>query len=149
MPRSKNPKSLIILGVDPGLADTGFGLIKKDGSRLTVLDYGCIKTHPSQAMANRLKEIYQALNRLVKNYHPQVVAIEKLFFAKNAKTALVVGQARGVAILATGQNQLIIKEFTPLQVKLALTSYGQASKKQVAEMVKIILRLPRPPKSDD
>lgn len=143
------PKKTIILGIDPGLADTGFGIIEKQGASLSALDFGSVKTDSANDTETRLLEIYQNLNQLIKKYKPQKVAIEKLFFAKNIKTALDVGQSRGVAILAAGNNKLKIAEFTPLQVKQAITSYGKADKKQVQQMVKIILNLKNPPKSDD
>jgi len=145
MPRTKK----IILGVDPGLADTGYGLIKKVGADLKIIDYGVIKTKPKTPEELRLLDINQSINKLIKKYRPEIVAVEKLFFSKNVKTASSVGQARGVILLAVGQNKLELLEFTPLQVKQALTGYGQASKKQVQYMIKTILRLPAPPKSDD
>lgn len=141
--------SLIILGIDPGIADTGFGILEKTGDNLKMLSYGCIKTTAKEPMNERLLELYQSLNVIIKKHQPQIVSVEKLFFAKNAKTALTVGQARGVILLAVGHNKLKIEEFTPLQVKMAVTSYGQASKKQVQHMVKVILNLKTPPKSDD
>jgi len=144
-----NKKPVVILGIDPGLADTGFGVIIKKGSQLQVLDYGNIKTKAKTDYQIRLKQIYRGLDKLIKKYQPEIVGVEKLFFAKNAKTALAVGQARGVALLAIGKNQLTLHEFTPLQVKLALTAYGQASKKQVQQMVKVILGLKEIPKPDD
>ena len=147
MPKSN--KTAIILGIDPGLADTGFGLIKKDGSRLTLIDCGSIKTKAKTPTEVRLMEIYQSLGKLIKKYKPDIIAVEKLFFCKNVKTALAVGQARGVIMLVAGQNKLLVEEFTPLQIKLALTGYGQASKKQVEQMVKTILGLKTPLKSDD
>ena len=142
-------KKTVIMGIDPGLADTGFGIIEKQGKNLTVLDFGSIKTSSDGATEDRLKEIYKNLNQLIKKYRPEKIAIEKLFFSKNVKTALAVGQARGVAILAAGNNRLKIAEFTPLQVKQAITSYGKADKKQIQQMVKIILNLKSPIKSDD
>lgn len=142
-------KIVTILGVDPGIADTGYGVIKKLNGRLEVIDYGCIKTKAQSPTQDRLVQIYKSLNQIIKKYRPDVVGVEKLFFAKNSKTALTVGQARGVIVLAVGQNKLELQEPTPLQVKLALTSYGQASKQQVKQMVKTILRLEVPPKSDD
>jgi crossover junction endodeoxyribonuclease RuvC len=147
MPPTK--KTLIILGIDPGLAATGFGLIKKRGSKLTMINYSCIKTQAKTPTETRLMEIYQALNKLIKKYKPDIIAIEQLFFCKNVKTALAVGQARGVVILAAGKNKSVIKEFTPLQIKQALTGYGRASKKQIQQMVKIILNLSKVPKPDD
>ena len=145
MPISKK----IILGIDPGLANTGFGVIEKFGSQLKTLDYGTIKTSPSSEEKLRLLEISKSLNHLIKKYRPELMAVEKLFFCKNVKTAIAVGQARGVAILSAGNKNIELLEYTPLQVKQALTSYGKASKKQVQSMVKTILGLPKPPKSDD
>jgi len=146
---TQKQEALVILGVDPGLADTGFGVIEKQGSYLKMIDYGCIKTKAKIPTAIRLTEIYQNLNKLIKKFKPDIIAIEQLFFCKNVKTALAVGQARGVIVLAGGKNNLIIHEFTPLQVKQALTTYGKASKNQVQQMVKVILNLKNIPKPDD
>lgn len=143
------PNKTIIMGIDPGLADTGFGFIEKDGTSLKVIDFGAIKTKADQDIESRLKELYDELLFLIKKYKPTQVAIEKLFFCKNVKTAIVVGQARGVAVLAVSNCNLKIKEFTPLQVKQAATGYGKADKRQIKEMVKIILNLKTLPKSDD
>jgi len=147
MPKFKQP--ITILGIDPGLADTGFGLITKEGSKLKMVDFGTIKTKAKVPMERRLEEIYQSLTRLIKKYRPKLIGIEQLFFCKNVKTAMAVGQARGVILLVAGQNNLPIMEFTPLQVKMALTSYGQADKTQVQQMVKIVLGLKETPKPDD
>ena len=141
---SKTPT--IILGIDPGLADTGFGIIKKNGSKLEMIDYGCIKTKAQTPTEIRLTEIFQALENVIKKYQPKVISVEQLFFAKNVKTALSVGQARGVIILTAGKNKLVVTEFTPLQIKMALTSYGRASKQQVQDMVKVVLGLDKIPK---
>jgi crossover junction endodeoxyribonuclease RuvC len=140
---------IIILGIDPGLADMGFGVIEKTGSRLKTLDYGSIKTAAKQTDETRLVQIKKELDRIIKKYRPSRVGIEKLFFGNNAKTAIAVGQARGVAVLCAGEHCLAISEFTPLQVKLALTSWGQADKKQVQQMVKVVLGLKEIPKPDD
>lgn len=148
MPTSKK-KSIVILGVDPGIADTGFGFIKKEGSKLSVIDYGSIKTKAGVPTEQRLLEIYNALDELITKYRPTVIAVEKLFFSKNVKTAMIVGQARGVIMVVAGKQSLEIREYTPIQIKLAITSYGKAVKKQIQQMVKIILDLPAPPKSDD
>ena len=142
-------KKTIILGIDPGLADAGFGVIEKSNTGLKVLDLGVIKTKAKTPDQNRLLEIRSGLEEIIKRYRPNIIAVEKLFFAKNVKTALSVGQARGVIILSAGENQLELKEYTPLQVKQALTGYGQADKRQIKEMVKIILNLNSLPKSDD
>ncbi|MFA6410036.1 MAG: crossover junction endodeoxyribonuclease RuvC [Candidatus Buchananbacteria bacterium] len=146
---TRKKKSAIILGIDPGLADTGFGVIKKEGSRLTMLDYGNIKTKAKIADEIRLAELNQALDKLIKKYQPEVLGVEKLFFAKNVKTAIAVGQARGVIMLCGGKNCLKVLEYTPLQVKQALTGYGKADKKQIQQMVKVVLSLKEIPKPDD
>ncbi len=142
-------KSLIILGIDPGIADMGFGIIEKDGSRLKMIDYGSIKTKSKLTDEIRLTQIKNELDKLFAKYQPNRVAIEKLFFCNNAKTAIAVGQARGVAVLCAGQNCQVIKEYTPLQVKQALTGYGKADKKQIQQMVKVVLGLKQIPKPDD
>lgn len=147
MPTSKS--KITILGIDPGLADTGYGVIEKTKSKLTVIDFGCIKTKAGTPEEQRLLEIHESLQQIIKKYKPDILAVERLFFAKNVKTAMSVSQARGVIILAAGENKLELIEYTPLQVKQALTGYGRASKDQIKEMVKIILNLARPPKSDD
>jgi len=140
----------IILGIDPGIADTGFGVIKKTGNnQLTCLAYGSIKTNAKLELAERLEIINKELKKQIKKYKPELMAVEQLFFCKNAKTALVVGQARGVALLTARQNKIPVVEFTPLQVKQAVSSYGQASKMQVQKMVKLLLNLKEIPKPDD
>lgn len=148
MPTSRL-KKVTILGIDPGLADTGYGVIKKDKGEVTSIDLGCIKTKAGMPEKQRLVEIHTAINQLIKKFRPDIIAVEKLFFGKNVTTAMSVSQARGVIILAAGKHRLELVEFTPLQVKQALTGYGRASKNQIKEMVKIILNLSRPPKSDD
>lgn len=147
MPTAKS--KLTILGIDPGLADTGYGIIEKNKNQLTSVDFGCIKTKAGVPDKQRLVEIHKSINQLVKKYKPDIIGVEKLFFAKNVKTALSVSQARGVIILAAGENNLELLEYTPLQVKQALTGYGRATKNQIKEMVKIILNLGQVPKSDD
>lgn len=148
MPTSRL-KRVTILGIDPGLADTGYGVIEKNKGEVTSVDFGCIKTKAGVPDKQRLVEIHIAINQLIKKFKPDIMAVEKLFFARNVTTAMSVGQARGVIILAAGKHRLELVEFTPLQVKQALTGYGRASKNQIKKMVKIILNLPRPPKSDD
>lgn len=148
---SSNAKKIIILGIDPGLADTGFGVIAKQGSstNMEAIDFGHIKTKAGVPDEKRLLEIYISLNKIIKKYQPDIMAVEKLFFAKNVKTAMAVSQARGVIILAAGKNKLELVEPTPLQVKQAVTGYGRADKNQIKAMVKIILKLSSEPKSDD
>ena len=139
----------IILGIDPGIADTGYGVICEEGSRLSCLVYGSIKTSPKDDLITRLDILHCELNQIIKKHKPDLVSIEQLFFNKNVRTALVVGQARGVALLTLKQNNLPVVEFTPSQVKQAVSSYGQASKKQVQKMVKMILNLKELPYPDD
>jgi len=139
----------IILGIDPGIADTGFGVIKVDGQKLVCLSYGSIKTKCGLELIDRLDILHKELNKIIKKYKPDIAAIEELFFNKNVRTALIVGQARGVALLTLGQNKLPVFDFTPSQVKQAVSSYGQADKKQVQKMVKMILKLEELPQPDD
>jgi len=145
----QNTKSKIILGIDPGIADTGFGLIMNDGNKFKCLDYGSIKTPANTNLLERLETLSDKLDEVIKKYNPDYVAVEQLFFCKNVKTALVVGQARGVTLLTIKQNKIPIFEFTPLQVKQAVSAYGKASKLQVQKMVKLILNLSELPKPDD
>lgn len=146
----KNLNSFIILGIDPGIADTGFGIIKKEaGGKLICIDYGSIKTPAKMEQAERLFIINKELGKIIKKYSPKIAAIEKLFFCNNAKTALIVGEARGVAMLTARQNNLPISEFTPLEVKQAVSAYGKATKLQVQRMVKLILNLKNIPTPDD
>lgn len=139
----------IILGVDPGIADTGYGVIKVEGSRLTCLDYGSIKTSAKDNLTDRLETLHKELDKIIKRHKPNSAAIEQLFFNKNVRTALIVGQARGVALLTLRQNKLTIIDYTPSQVKQAVSAYGQASKLQVQKMVKLILNLKELPRPDD
>lgn len=139
----------IILGFDPGIADTGFGVIEKFGSSIKFVDTGSIQTSKNKKFGDRLEAIYDLADKLIKKHKPDIVGIEKLFFAKNAKTALDVGQARGVVMLAIKKNNLEPLEFTPLQIKQAVASTGRADKRQVGLMVKTILGLKSVPKPDD
>ena len=140
---------MIILGIDPGLARTGFGLIEAEKGSLKALDYGCIFTSPKTPLTKRLKKVFLDIKNIIKKNKPDLIVIEELFFAKNAKTAIKVGQARGVAILACAEAKCEITELTPLQVKMFLTSYGRASKKQIQQMVKLRLNLEETTKPDD
>jgi crossover junction endodeoxyribonuclease RuvC len=138
-----------VLGIDPGTATTGFGLISKDGSRISKLDYGVISTPKDLEMPKRLSILFDDLQELVHTHRPDVMAVEKLFFTNNITTAMSVSQARGIVLLVASQNNIPIAEYTPLQVKMAVTGYGKATKKQVQEMVKKILKLNIIPKPDD
>lgn len=139
----------IILGIDPGIADTGYGVIKNTSGKLKCLAYGSIKTKAHETLSSRLLILHQELEKIILKYRPQRVAIEKLFFNKNVKTALIVGQARGVVMLTISKHNLPICEYTPSQIKQAVSSYGQADKKQVQKMVKLILNLEEIPRPDD
>jgi len=140
----------IILGIDPGIADTGFGVIEKTkNEELKCLDYGSIKTSAKLSLPDRLLILNKELEDIIKKYKPDWAGVEELYFCKNVKTALVVGQARGVVLVTLAKNNLKIFEFTPLQVKQAVSAYGQASKLQVQKMVKLLLNLKTIPKPDD
>lgn len=139
----------IILGIDPGIADTGYGIVKEQSGKLTCLAYGTIKTAAGNKLPDRLACLYHELNDIIRRYEPQMAAVEQLFFNKNVRTALIVGQARGVALLALTENNLPILELTPSQVKQAVSSYGKATKTQVQKMVQLILGLEKLPKPDD
>ena len=138
-----------ILGIDPGTATTGFGLITKEGPKLTKVDCGVISTSKDLDMPERLSILYDDLQEIIKAHRPDVVVVEKLFFTNNITTAMTVSQARGVVLLVAEQNSIRTAEYTPLQVKMAVSGYGKATKKQVQEMVKKILKLEVIPKPDD
>lgn len=138
-----------ILGIDPGYAILGYGVIEKTGNRFRVCSYGSITTEASMAMEDRLEHLYDSLREIIDEERPEVAAIEQLFFNTNAKTAIMVGQARGVAVLACRKGGLEIEEYTPLQIKQALVGYGRADKQQVQWMVKTMLNLSEVPKPDD
>lgn len=141
---------MIILGIDPGTATTGFGVIEKnDKNDIEVLAYGVIETSPKLSTDQRLKIIHEELDGLIKKFKPQHGAIESLFFFKNQKTVIKVAQAQGAIILTMAKNHLPISFFTPLQVKQALCGYGRAEKIQVQKMIKILLKLECIPKPDD
>jgi crossover junction endodeoxyribonuclease RuvC len=138
-----------ILGVDPGTATTGYGIVDQLGFTPKLVDYGTISTNPRKAPQLRLVDIYVQINELIDRYTPNVVVMERLFFSKNHKTAIGVGKACGVIQFAAAQRQLDIVEYTPLEVKQAVVGYGNAEKKQVQYMVQRILGLETPPSPDD
>lgn len=140
---------MIILGVDPGTATTGYGLIKEEKGKISLIDYGSIETSSETESPKRLDEIFEGLCEVIKKYRPDEAAIEELFFAANVKTAIAVGHARGVLVLACEKSKLPVFEYTPLQIKQALIGYGRAEKKQIQEMVKVFLNLKEIPKPDD
>jgi crossover junction endodeoxyribonuclease RuvC len=142
--------SRIILGIDPGIADTGFGLIEKGaGGKLIYLACGSIKTKAGLPMAERLEILNNQLEEIIKKYQPKLAAVEELFFQNNAKTAIIVGEARGVILLTCRKNKVPIVELTPLQVKQTIAGFGRADKRQVQKMVKLLLNLKEIPKPDD
>lgn len=140
---------MIFLGIDPGLASLGYGLIEENGDKLTCIDFGVIRTRETSEPSNRLLQIFESLDDIITKYNPQYMVVEKLFFCKNVKTAIAVGQARGVVLLAAAKRNISFSEYTPLQVKKAITGYGQADKRQIQELVRAILGLKVTPKPDD
>ena len=138
-----------ILGIDPGTGIVGFGVIDTDGRNHKLVDGGVIRTPAHQALELRLNTIFKSLQKIIKLNEPDVMVIEKLFFAKNVTTAMSVSHARGVIMLAAVQSNCPIAEYTPLQIKSALTGYGRADKSQIKEMVKVFLKLKECPKQDD
>lgn len=138
-----------ILGIDPGIGRAGWGVIEFERGAVRGESFGCIETSLKTAPEKRLQEVFEAVSRIINEYKPNALAIEDLFFNSNAKTALVVGQARGVVLLAASQNNIPVSVYTPLQVKMAVTGYGRAEKGQVAKMVKTLLKLTSIPKLDD
>ncbi len=138
-----------VLGIDPGIARTGWGTIKNENGKLKVENYGCIETNAKNEPQERLLKIYDGVIELINRFHPDEIAVEELFFNTNAKTAFIVGQARGVILLASAKKNLPVGIYTPLQVKVAVTGYGRAEKAQMGKMVKTILSLKSIPKPDD
>ena len=143
-------KLLLVLGIDPGTAICGYGFVEAgQGSRLIPHEYGSVTTSSKARMQDRLMKLYDEIDALIKTYKPDAMGVEQLFFNRNVTTAIPVGQARGVVLLAAAKNNLEIVERTPLQVKQSVTGYGKATKEQVIYMVTKLLNLPEPPKPDD
>ncbi len=141
---------MLVLGIDPGTAICGYGFVEAaSGSRLIPHEYGAITTSPKAKMEDRLMKLYDELDALIKKYQPEAMGVEQLFFNRNVTTAIPVGQARGIVLLAAAKNNLTLVERTPLQVKQAVTGYGKATKAQVIYMVTKLLHLPKPPHPDD
>ena len=140
---------MVIFGIDPGIATVGYGVIEYKANKFKMLEYGTVCTPAGLELAVRLEGIFDELSRLLKKYDPDAIAIEELFFNNNVKTAITVAQGRGVAVLAAQKSGKPVYEYTPLQVKQAITGYGRAEKKQVMEMTKIFLHLDRVAKPDD
>ena len=140
---------MIILGIDPGTAALGYGVIERTGARLRAIDFGCLVTSPDQALPNRLLSIHRHIAELLALHQPSVVGVERLFFSRNAQTAFGVGQARGVILLAVAEAGIDVVEATPSAVKLAVAGHGSADKEQVGRMVATILDLDAVPRPDD
>ena len=137
-----------ILGIDPGTVATGWGVVEMAGGSLRHLDHGTIGSSAGLGQGARLKRIYNGLQEILERYDPQGVSLEKIFFARNASSALKLGQARGVAVLAAAERGVALYEYATAEIKLAVVGYGQASKEQVQKMVASILRLPEPIPAD-
>lgn len=140
---------MIVIGIDPGLATVGFGVIKTDAEKVTPISYGCIRTSANKQTPQRLLEIFNEITILFEKYNPDAAAVEKLFFSKNVTNGLSVSEARGVIFLAAQQQNIPIFEYTPNQVKQAITGSGRADKKQVQEMIRRLLGLDEIPQPDD
>lgn len=140
---------MLVLGIDPGTAITGYGLVREDEGALVVVAYGAITTPAKQPLPERLKTIYQELAVIIHEHQPEIAAVEELFFSRNARTALAVGHARGVTLLALADAELEIHEYKPVEVKQAIAGYGGADKRQVQEMVRMLLHLEQVPQPDD
>jgi crossover junction endodeoxyribonuclease RuvC len=140
---------VIILGIDPGTAALGYGIIERTGGRLRAVDHGCLETSPDLPLPDRLVLIHRLVSDLIELHSPDLVGVERLFFSRNAQTAFAVGQARGVVLLAAGQHGVAVREATPNEVKSAVAGYGAADKEQVKRMVGIVLGMALPPEPDD
>lgn len=139
----------IVIGIDPGYGRMGFGILSCTPRAVTCIHYGCVETPKHDPLPTRLNTIYTELVALFTTYQPRILAVEKLYFAKNVTTALDVGHARGVILLAATQHAITIHEFAPSHVKQAATGVGNADKQQVQKMIQLLLKLPKPPKPDD
>jgi crossover junction endodeoxyribonuclease RuvC len=140
---------VIVLGIDPGTAALGYGVVERTGTHLRAVDFGCITTSPDMSLPERLLIIHAAITEVIATHQPDVMGVERLFFSKNAQTAFGVGQARGVVLLAAAQAGIAVREATPNEIKLAVTGYGAADKEQVGRMVAVILGLDAVPTPDD
>ncbi len=140
---------MLVLGIDPGTATTGFGLVESIGSRMKLVHYGTITTEAAAEMPERLCQISEQIDGIIKAYKPDVAAIEQIYYFKNAKTVITVAQSRGVIIMTAAKAGLDIAEYTPLQVKQSVVGYGKADKKQVQIMVQTLLKMEKLPRPDD
>lgn len=139
----------ITLGIDPGFAITGYAVVATTNGTITPIDFGVITTKAGEPFAERLHTIDTTLENIIKKYKPQRVGVEQVYFAKNTKTAIQVAHARGIVLLQAARHSLRVFEYTPLQVKQALTSYGRADKTQIQNMLQLLFKLPEPPTPDD
>ncbi|HAA89423.1 MAG: Crossover junction endodeoxyribonuclease RuvC [Thermoanaerobacterales bacterium 50_218] len=139
---------MVIMGIDPGVVTTGYGILRVDVHEVSVVTYGTIKIDRDRDLPSRLLEVHQELEKICSLYRPAVLALEEIFFSRNRRTALLVGHVRGAIILAAAQKGLSIVTYTPLQIKQAITGYGRAEKEQVQKMLKLILKLPEVPEPD-
>lgn len=140
---------VIIMGIDPGFAITGYGIVKYERNKFSVIDYGAVLTKADTPFAERLLQLDERLNELIQATKPDAISVEELFFNKNIKTAIMAAHGRGIALLAAARSGAQVFEYTPLQVKQAVVGYGRAEKAQIQQMVKAILNLPAIPKPDD
>lgn len=145
----RSPPERVIMGIDPGIAITGYAFVQEHKGVLQLLACGVIRTPKHTPLPSRLQSLHEQLTVLLATYHPTEAAMELLFFGKNRKTAMEVSHARGVAMLALNQAHLSIAEYTPAQMKLAVTGYGNANKREVGAMVQVLLKLPAIPRPDD
>jgi crossover junction endodeoxyribonuclease RuvC len=140
---------MLVMGIDPGTAITGYGLVREDEGELALVACGTVTTSAGQPMPDRLATIHSEITGLIDRYAPHAIAVEQLFFSRNVRTALAVGQARGVVLLAAAERDVPVSEYSPLEVKQAVVGYGMAPKAQVQEMVRMLLDLETVPRSDD
>jgi crossover junction endodeoxyribonuclease RuvC len=147
--KSSEAKGRVVLGIDPGLARMGYGIVVQRGNRMSAADYGTLTTEAHTPPEKRLAVLFGKLKQVLKETKPDVVAMEELFFSRNVKTAIAVGQARGVALLACGLEGVPVYEYRPVEIKQAVTGHGGADKEQVQKMVKLLLGLAEVPKPDD
>src|SRR5262245_18331664 len=152
-PRSSSRRSrashVIVLGIDPGTAALGWGIVEAKGGRIRAVDSGCLITKPDASLPQRLLAIHGLLDELIALHRPDILAVERLFFSRNVQTAFAVGQARGVVLLAAAQAEIPVREATPSEIKVAVTGHGRADKEQVGKMVAVALGLREAPKPDD
>lgn len=140
---------MIIIGIDPGTATTGMGVIKKSKRKLRCLEYGVVQTDPGEKPEQRLRKLHLEVNKLLNKYQPKVLAVENVYFFKNLKTAIPVSEAKGVVLLTAAKKKIKVVQLTPLEVKMGISGYGRADKKQVQRMIKEILKLREIPRPDD